>query len=68
LARKTAKRTISAGARAKIAAAQKARWAKVRKTAKKAAPAKKIVSTRTAGAKKKASGGAVAATTVAAGS
>jgi hypothetical protein len=34
------KRTLSAGARAKIAAAQKARWAKVRKAAKKAASAK----------------------------
>ena len=29
------KRTLSAGARAKIAAAQKARWAKVRKSAKR---------------------------------
>ena len=34
------KRTLSAGARAKIAAAQRARWAKVRKAAKKAASAK----------------------------
>jgi hypothetical protein len=34
------KRSLSAGARAKIAAAQKARWAKVRKAAKKASTAK----------------------------
>ena len=34
------KRTLSAGARAKIAAAQRARWAKVRKAAKKASTAK----------------------------
>ncbi len=33
----TPKRTLSAEARSKIAAAQKARWAKLRKTAKKAA-------------------------------
>jgi hypothetical protein len=55
------KRTLSAGARAKIAAAQKARWAKARKAAKKAstakvakksAPAKKAVSARRAGASK----------------
>jgi len=54
----TKKRTLSAGARAKIAAAQKARWAKVRKVAKKAAstkvakkpaPAKKAVSAASAG-------------------
>jgi hypothetical protein len=55
------KRTLSEGARAKIAAAQKARWAKVRKAAKKAAsakaakksaPAKKAVSAKRAGASK----------------
>ena len=55
------KRTLSAGARAKIAAAQKARWAKVRKAAKKAstakvakksAPAKKAVPSKRAGASK----------------
>jgi len=34
------KRTLSVGARAKIAAAQKTRWAKVRETAKKATSAK----------------------------
>jgi hypothetical protein len=68
-AKKAAKRTMSAGARAKIAAAQKARWAKLRKAAKKAAPAKKAVSTKSAGAKKKALGGpAAAATPMAAGS
>jgi hypothetical protein len=39
-AKKGKKRTLSAGARAKIAAAQKARWAKVRKGAKKSAVAK----------------------------
>jgi len=33
---KTAKRTLSTEARAKIAAAQKARWAKAKKTAKAA--------------------------------
>ena len=55
------KRTLSAGARAKIVAAQKARWAKVRKAAKKAAsakvakktaPAKKAVPAKRAGASK----------------
>jgi hypothetical protein len=55
------KRTLSAGARAKIAAAQKARWAKVRKAARKAstakvakksAPAKKAVHAKRAGASK----------------
>jgi len=55
------KRTLSAGARAKIAAAQKTRWAKVRKAAKKAstakvakksAPAKKAVHAKRAGASK----------------
>ena len=60
-AKNTKKRTLSAGARAKIAAAQKARWAKVRKAAKKAtsakaakksAPAKKAVSAARAGASK----------------
>jgi hypothetical protein len=60
-ARKTKKRTLSAGARAKIAAAQKARWTKVRKAAKKAAsakaankpaPTKKAVSAKRAGASK----------------
>ena len=34
------KHTLSAGVRAKIAADQKARWAKVRKAAKKASPTK----------------------------
>jgi len=61
-AKRKKKRTLSAGARAKIAAAQKARWAKVRKAAKKAstakvamksAPAKKAVPTKRAGASKK---------------
>ncbi|MGD0157779.1 MAG: hypothetical protein ABSB50_16935 [Terracidiphilus sp.] len=55
------KRTLSAGARARIAAAQRARWAKVRKAAKKAAsakvakksaPAKKAVPAKRAGASK----------------
>ncbi len=55
------KRTLSAGVRAKIAAAPKARWAKVRKAtkktasakvAKKSAPAKKTVSAKRAGASK----------------
>jgi hypothetical protein len=55
------KRTLSAGARAKIAAAQRARWAKVRKAAKKtstakvakkSAPAKKAVPGKRAGASK----------------
>ena len=68
-AKQTAKRTMSAGARAKIAAAQKARWAKVRKAAKKTSPAKKAVSTKSSGAKKEApSGPAAAATPVTPGS
>lgn len=55
------RRTLSAEARAKIAAAQKARWAKVRKAAKKvvsakatkkSAPAKKAVSAVRAGGSK----------------
>jgi len=37
-AKPATKRTVSAEARAKMAAAQKARWAKVNKTAKKSAP------------------------------
>jgi hypothetical protein len=64
--KKAAKRTMSAGARAKIAAAQKARWAKVRKAAKKSAPATKAVSTKGAGAKKKTANGSLAAATPAA--
>ena len=48
------KRTLSAGARAKIAAAQRARWAKVRKAAKQAASAK--VAKKSATAKKPVSG------------
>lgn len=39
-AKSVKRRTLSAGARARIAAAQKARWAKVRKAAKKASPTK----------------------------
>jgi hypothetical protein len=55
------KRTLGAGTRAKIAAAQKARWVKVQKAAKKAAsakaakksaPVKKAVSVKRAGASK----------------
>jgi hypothetical protein len=55
------KRTLSVEARAKIAAAQKARWAKVRKAAKKASaakvakkssPAKKVVPAKRASASK----------------
>jgi hypothetical protein len=46
------KRTLSAGARAKIAAAQRARWAKVRKAARKASTAK--VAKKSAPAKKAA--------------
>ncbi len=42
------KRTLSAGARAKIAAAQKARWAKVRKSAKKVSPTKDAKKSETA--------------------
>jgi len=42
------KRTLSAGARAKIAVAQKARWAKVRKAAKKASTAKAAKKSATA--------------------
>ena len=44
------KRTLSVGARAKIAAAQRARWAKVRKAAKKVSSAK--VAKKSAPAKK----------------
>lgn len=42
------KRTLSAGARAKIAAAQKARWAKVRKAAKRVSPTKDAKKSETA--------------------
>jgi hypothetical protein len=37
------RRTMSSAGRARIAAAQKARWAKSKRTAKKAASAKKVV-------------------------
>jgi hypothetical protein len=40
VAAKPKRRTMSAAGRARIAAAQKARWAKVKKAAKKAAPVK----------------------------
>ncbi len=42
------KRTLSAGTRTKIAAAQKARWAKVRNAAKKASPTKDAKKSETA--------------------
>ncbi len=51
-AKKTKRRTMSAEGRAKIAAAQKARWAKSKRVAKKAAhkaasvPAKKLVTAK----------------------
>jgi hypothetical protein len=67
-AKKAAKRTMSAGARAKIAAAQKARWGRVRRAAKKSAPAKKTISAKSAGAKKATGGPSAAATPAAAGS
>jgi hypothetical protein len=60
-AKSTKKRTLGAGTRAKIAAAQKARWAKARKAAmkastakvaKKSAPAKKAFSAKRSGAAK----------------
>jgi hypothetical protein len=47
-AKSTKKRTLSAEARAKIAAAQKARWAKARKAAKKAPPTKDAKKSETA--------------------
>lgn len=40
--KKTAKRTISAAGRARIAAAQRARWAKTKKAAKKVARKKAV--------------------------
>jgi hypothetical protein len=47
-ANSTKKRTLSAGARAKIAAAQKARWAEVRNATKKASPTKDAKKSETA--------------------